>query len=433
VGETGRVTDTVLDAVLGSAIDLARSAVLEVAPPDQVGDHVESVVDDDLVVTHLFECRWTAYRGWRWAATLARTPESEDITVDEVVLLPGPASLLAPEWLPWDERVRAGDLGPGDLHPTALDDPRLEPGFFGGDALEVLDEVASEAGTLRPEQWQIGLGREVVLSAYGRGLAADRWYDGEFGPDAPMAKAAPGHCRSCGYLMPIGGLVGQAFGVCTNVLGADGRVVAFGYGCGAHSSVRALEGTGVPVTDIAVDDAAVELVDLRAVPALDDLADDLGDAARARVPAGGAAHRELSDDVDDTFTDPSTARDAGDEGQTPVEPVDDDPSVDDEHVDGAPRDLLLDVAVVESEPRDEADVDDIDDAEVDDDDEDDEDDDHEDDDDEDDEDDDEDDEDDEDDDHEDDDEDDEIDDVPLGLVRVADLDDVDDLEPDEIL
>ncbi len=44
--------------------------------------------------------------------------------------------------------------------------------------------------------------------------------------------------------------------------GADGRVVALGYGCGAHSSVREIEGTGVPVTDIVVDDLRSENVDI---------------------------------------------------------------------------------------------------------------------------------------------------------------------------
>ena len=92
--------------------------------------------------------------------------------------------------------MRPGDLTPGDLYPTAPDDPRLEPGFTGADALELDDETGSGLGVLRPEQWQIGLGREVVLSAFGRGVAADRWFDGDFGPEAPMARNAPGTATS---------------------------------------------------------------------------------------------------------------------------------------------------------------------------------------------------------------------------------------------
>ena len=36
----------------------------------------------------------------------------------------------------------------------------------------------------------------------------------------------------------MGGIVGQAFGICANELGAaDGKVVSLNFGCGAHSEV----------------------------------------------------------------------------------------------------------------------------------------------------------------------------------------------------
>ena len=259
------------DDVLTSAADLARAAVLEIAPADHVGDHVGVTLEPDGLATHTFACLASGYRGWAWAVTVAVVPHGAAATVSEVLLLPGADAILAPSWTPWTERVRPGDLGPGDLYPTSPEDPRLEPGFGGGDALEEADETSSTAAPLRPEQWELGLGRETVLSPYGRGVAADRWFDGDFGPDAPMAKAAPGQCRGCGFLLPIGGLIGQAFGLCANEFGADGRVVALGYGCGAHSSVREIEGTGVPVTDIAVDENVLDVLDLTddlaAVPA----------------------------------------------------------------------------------------------------------------------------------------------------------------------
>jgi hypothetical protein len=78
--------------------------------------------------------------------------------------------------------------------------------------------------------------------------------------------------------MPMGGLVGQAFGVCANPFGADGHVVALGYGCGAHSSVRAVEGTGVPVTEIVVDELRAEALDVVAVEEVEAVADATGDA-----------------------------------------------------------------------------------------------------------------------------------------------------------
>ncbi|MCA0329790.1 MAG: DUF3027 domain-containing protein [Actinobacteria bacterium] len=245
-----------LDPALASAVDLARTAVLEVARDDQVGEHLGVVPDaaDASLASHRFACTNRAYVGWHWAVTLSTTPGTGTATVCEVVLLPGDGALLAPAWVPWNERVRPGDLSPGDLHPTPAEDPRLEPGLGGGDALEEVDDPASPYGQLRPEQWEIGLGRERVLSVHGRDLAVERWYAGDRGPSSPMAKAAPAHCSSCGFLMPIGGAVGQVFGVCANPFGADGQIVAFDYGCGAHSSVREIEGTGIPVTEVVVDE-----------------------------------------------------------------------------------------------------------------------------------------------------------------------------------
>ena len=69
------------------------------------------------------------YVGWRWAITVVQAPGAEDVTVDEVVLLPGDGALLAPPWVPWQERLRPGDLGVGDILPTTVDDDRLVPSY----------------------------------------------------------------------------------------------------------------------------------------------------------------------------------------------------------------------------------------------------------------------------------------------------------------
>lgn len=240
----------VLDAVCAAAIELARAAAQD-EWADTVGEHLEAVPADDLVVTHYFECTAPGYVGWRWAVSVARVADVDHVTVDEVVLVAGPNSILAPEWVPWSQRVRPGDLGVGDVLPTAADDPRLIAGFTAVDDLEGV----ADAGPLHPSEWEIGLGRERVLSQYGRDEASDRWDEGEFGPEAPMSKAAPAHCGTCGFLVTIGGPFGQAFGVCANVMSpADGNIVSLGYGCGAHSDA-------VPVVDEAKDaDAIVDEV-----------------------------------------------------------------------------------------------------------------------------------------------------------------------------
>jgi hypothetical protein len=56
-----------------------------------------------------------------------------------------------------------------------------------------------------------------------------------------MALAAPAQCTTCGFLLPIGGPLGQAFGVCANEYApADGHVVSLAYGCGGHSEAAVM-------------------------------------------------------------------------------------------------------------------------------------------------------------------------------------------------
>ncbi len=97
------------DAVLEAAVDRARSGLLEVVPEDQLGRHMSAQVDGERLVTHRFEAFVPGYGGWQWYASVARVARSKDVTVCEVGLLPSSASLLAPEWLPWSQRVRPED------------------------------------------------------------------------------------------------------------------------------------------------------------------------------------------------------------------------------------------------------------------------------------------------------------------------------------
>lgn len=109
------------------------------------------VSEGDRVVTHFFECKKPGYRGWRWAVTVARASRAKNVTLDETVLLPGSDAILAPEWVPWSERLRPGDMGPGDLLPTEADDIRLEPGYTGEDEPppnSAVSEVSQEMADL---------------------------------------------------------------------------------------------------------------------------------------------------------------------------------------------------------------------------------------------------------------------------------------------
>jgi len=98
------------DAVLAAAIETARAGLLEVVPEAQIGDHIGAVPEADRLVTHRFQANRPGYRGWQWYATLARVPRGKVATVCEVGLLPSADSVLAPEWVPWSERIRPEDV-----------------------------------------------------------------------------------------------------------------------------------------------------------------------------------------------------------------------------------------------------------------------------------------------------------------------------------
>jgi hypothetical protein len=227
---TGRTRSAAIDPACAAAVEDAQAAAEELARPSKIGPHLGLRAEGDRVVTHFFDCLDPAYRGWRWSVTVTRAARAKHVTVSEAVLLPGDDALLAPAWVPWIERLRPGDLGPGDLLPTPADDVRLAPGFTEtGDATE------------RQQLWELGLGRPRVLSAEGRDEVAERWYEGPSGPQSPIAHAAPAQCSTCGFFMPLGGVMRQLFGVCANEYAPDdGKVVSVDHGCGAHSEAVAL-------------------------------------------------------------------------------------------------------------------------------------------------------------------------------------------------
>lgn len=218
-----------------AAQEFAHDAVTDDVGTRIVGDHRGFAMDGERIGTHSFACTDPAYVGWLWSVTVARAPRSKTVTVCEIVLLPGPDSLVAPEWIPWSDRIRPGDLGVGDVLPTPADDQRLAPGYTGNDELDAIIDRDEPRGLTG---WEVGLGRSRLLSVDGRDSAAERWHGGEFGPLSAMAEAAPKPCSTCGFLVPVAGPLSRAFGVCANEFApADGRLVSLAYGCGAHSEV----------------------------------------------------------------------------------------------------------------------------------------------------------------------------------------------------
>jgi len=245
------------DQVLADAVDVARQG-LDVVDPDHVGEHLGAVAEGERLVTHFFACGLPGYRGWRWAVTITRVSRSKQVTICDSALLPGPEALLAPAWVPWQDRLQPGDLGVGDLLPTAPDDDRLAPGY-----------LLSDDPAVEDVSWELGLGRVRVLSREGRMETAQRWYDGDHGPQAPIAVAAPAsaRCGTCGFYLQLAGAMRLAFGVCGNEYAPDdGTAVSADHGCGAHSEVLVEQITVVEELPTVYDDGEVESVTLTHAP-----------------------------------------------------------------------------------------------------------------------------------------------------------------------
>lgn len=217
-----------------NAAELAKAAAIEDARDSKfVGGIVSIESDEDHVVTYLFEASLPGYSGWRWAVTVTKIDSDSAPTICDVVLLPGVESLLAPDWIPYRDRIQPGDVGVGDVVPTAADDERLVPGY----AVLPADEELELS-----QLFEFGLGRARVLSIVGRDQASKRWHESDRGPNTPMAQFAPKNCASCGFYISIAGSLRQAFGVCANAISPeDGRVVSIDHGCGAHSEALVTE------------------------------------------------------------------------------------------------------------------------------------------------------------------------------------------------
>lgn len=225
-----------LDEACAAAVDIAYQAAVDSSGLLGVAEHRDVVADDVRVATHFFDCPHPGYPGWRWAVTVVRAARAKNVTVNEVTLVPGVGALLAPPWVPWSDRIAAGDVMPGVLMASPDDDPRLEPGYTGGD--KAADAEPAAWAQTRAVIAELGLGRERVLSPYGRDAAVERWAAGDGGPDNQMTHLAPALCVTCGYFIRLAGSCGRVFGVCANEYSVrDGSVVSVDHGCGAHSDV----------------------------------------------------------------------------------------------------------------------------------------------------------------------------------------------------
>lgn len=93
------------DETLLAAVGVARTALLQITPADTIGEPLGHVVEDEHVLSLLFDCLLSGYPGWHWTVTLSRIDNEAEPTVLETELMPGGDALLAPEWVPWADRL----------------------------------------------------------------------------------------------------------------------------------------------------------------------------------------------------------------------------------------------------------------------------------------------------------------------------------------
>jgi hypothetical protein len=93
------------DEVLMAATDQAKAALELITPADTIGEYLGYIVEGEHVLSLLFDCLMTGYPGWRWTVSLSRVDGNSAPQVLETELMPGDDALLAPEWVPWSDRL----------------------------------------------------------------------------------------------------------------------------------------------------------------------------------------------------------------------------------------------------------------------------------------------------------------------------------------
>lgn len=175
------------EELASAARELALAALHEITPASTVGPIAGYTVEDSGALSLRFENRLPGYPGWYWTVSVAQLEDAEP-TVLEAELMPGDGALLAPDWVPWAERladyrahqaelaeqaaaagVESSDAGgdteegdvevdDADLDDTDLDDsddlddndfdedgsPHLHGGDLDGVDIDELDEDASD-------------------------------------------------------------------------------------------------------------------------------------------------------------------------------------------------------------------------------------------------------------------------------------------------
>ncbi|MEY2693839.1 MAG: hypothetical protein RL142_187 [Actinomycetota bacterium] len=151
-----------------------------------VGDHLRTVEEEPGLQSYLFTSTMRGYVGWYWSVSIFQ-PEGSEPTISEVVMLPGDDALVAPNWVPWSERLADWKALQAELEAQAAAEA-AEAAEAEAQALEneIEDEEESEDETEvelelvdAPEEETIEHAEEVLLATTEFDVEDDAEDDGD--------------------------------------------------------------------------------------------------------------------------------------------------------------------------------------------------------------------------------------------------------------
>lgn len=119
---------------------LAREALREITADATIGELVGQSDEGEGVTTLSFTATMPGYPGWHWTVSVAELP-GEAPSVLEVELLPGEGALLAPDWVPWSERLEEYRAAQAAAAAEESEDDAAEAEDSEGDELDDDDEL----------------------------------------------------------------------------------------------------------------------------------------------------------------------------------------------------------------------------------------------------------------------------------------------------
>lgn len=85
--------------------ELASELMLAELRSDSYGDFVSETEPAKGVIELRYLCQMRGYSGWHWLVTLTQPDKRKPATISELNLVASEDALLAPEWVPWSERL----------------------------------------------------------------------------------------------------------------------------------------------------------------------------------------------------------------------------------------------------------------------------------------------------------------------------------------